>query len=174
MPDIRQRKCAGFLVLILLVVLVVSTAFLIPSPTSHSGTQRNSRAQGESTIFLKELNSSVPNGEELSVKTQNSSAWSKEESYSRKQNSSAENEDAFYGSIENATFKGQTTGIVKADTNCKQVKNGLTNCIAIITTPDGTKLYFNYEHDMSRQPCLSEGNQVTITPLSNAIIKVVR
>jgi hypothetical protein len=53
-------------------------------------------------------------------------------------------EDAFYGSIANVPFNGQTTGIVKADTNCKPVENGLTNCIAIINATDGTQIDFNY------------------------------
>jgi hypothetical protein len=83
-------------------------------------------------------------------------------------------EDAFYGSITNVPFTGQTTGIVKADTNCKPVANGLTNCIGIINADDGTELHFNYSHDMSKQACLAAGNQVTITLLSNGTVKVVR
>lgn len=86
----------------------------------------------------------------------------------------ARGEDAFYGSITNVPFRGQTTGIVKADTNCKPVANGLTNCIGIINAEDGTELHFNYSHDMSGQACLAAGNQVTITLLSNGTVEVVR
>lgn len=86
----------------------------------------------------------------------------------------ARGEDAFYGSITNVPFRGQTTGIVKADTNCKPVANGLTNCIGIINAEDGTELHFNYSHDMSGQACLAAGNQVTITLLSDGTVKVVR
>lgn len=173
MPDNKQRRYAGFLVLVILVVVAVGTAFLIPSPASHSATQLNSSAQVESTLYVKELNSSAQNEDGFNIKTQNSSARTAEESYAKAQNSTAQNEDAFYGSIKNVPFKGQTTGIVKADTNCKQVKNGLTNCIAIITTSNGT-IHFNYEHDMTRQSCLEEGERVTITLLSKATVKVVR
>lgn len=86
-------------------------------------------------------------------------------------------EDAFYGSIMNVPFKGQTDGIVEADTNCKPVENGLTNCIAIIDA-GGTELHFNYKHrmDMSSegQACLASGDRVTITPLSDGTVKLVR
>jgi len=85
-------------------------------------------------------------------------------------------QDAFYGSIADlpASHKQETTGIVKADTNCKPVENGLTNCIGIITAADGRELHFNYTHDMSRQECLSPGDRVTIIVLSDATVKVVR
>lgn len=86
----------------------------------------------------------------------------------------ARGEDAFYGSITNVPFREQTTGIVKADTNCKPVANGLTNCIGIINAEDGTELHFNYSHDMSGQACLAAGDQVTIALLSNGTVKVVR
>lgn len=82
--------------------------------------------------------------------------------------------DAFYGSITNVPFKGQTTGVVKADTNCKPVQNGLTNCIGIINAVDGTELHFNYMHDMSKQPCLATGDRVAITLLSNGTVRVTR
>lgn len=83
-------------------------------------------------------------------------------------------EDAFYGTIENIRFQGQTTGIVKADTNCKPVQNGLTNCIGIIIAADGTELHFNYTHNMMGQACLSQGDHVTIMLLGNGTAKVVR
>jgi len=83
-------------------------------------------------------------------------------------------EDAFYGNITNVSFRGQTTGTVKADTNCKPVQNGLTNCIAIIDAANGTELHFNYSHDMSGQACLAQGDRVTITPLSDGTVKLVR
>jgi len=86
-------------------------------------------------------------------------------------------EDAFYGSITNVPFKGQTDGVVKADTNCKPVENGLTNCIAIIDA-GGTELHFDYKHrmDMSSegQACLASGDDVTIMLLSDGTVKVVR
>jgi hypothetical protein len=82
-------------------------------------------------------------------------------------------EDAFYGSITNVPFKGQTDGVVRADTNCKPVENGLTNCIAIIDVGE-TELHFNYSHDMSGQACLASGDHVTITLLSDGRVKVVR
>jgi len=89
----------------------------------------------------------------------------------------AQGEDAFYGSITNVPFKGQTDGVVKADTNCKPVENGLTNCIAIIDA-GGTELHFDYKHrmDMSSegQACLASGDHVTITLLSDGTVKVVR
>jgi len=88
--------------------------------------------------------------------------------------SRTQTEDAFFGSIENVRFTGQTDGLVKADTNCKPVENGLTNCIAIITGADGTELHFNYTHDMSNQACLGPGDQVTITLLNNGTVKVLR
>jgi len=83
-------------------------------------------------------------------------------------------EDAFYGSIDDPPFAGQTTGVVKADTNCKPVEKGLTNCIGIITAADGAELHFNYTHDMSTQPCLTAGDQVTVMLLSDGTVKVVR
>lgn len=86
----------------------------------------------------------------------------------------ATGEDAFYGSIQNISFNGQVMGTVKADTNCKPVQNGLTNCIAIINGHDGTEIDFNYSHDMSSQQCLASGDQVTITLLSNGTVKVLR
>jgi len=84
-----------------------------------------------------------------------------------------EREDAFYGSVTNVPFKDQTDGIVKADTNCKPVENGLTNCIAIIDA-GGTELHFNYSHDMSRQACLASGDHVAITLLNDGTVKLVR
>ncbi len=86
----------------------------------------------------------------------------------------ARGEDAFYGSITNVPFKHESTGVVKADTNCKPVEDGLTNCIAIINSSDGTELHFNYTHDMSRQPCLAPGDHVTIMLLSDGTVKLVR
>ncbi len=83
-------------------------------------------------------------------------------------------EDAFYGMIENVKFQGQTTGTVKADTNCKPVQNGLTNCIGIIIAADGTELHFNYTHNMMGQACLSPGDHITVQLLSNGAVKVVR
>jgi hypothetical protein len=83
-------------------------------------------------------------------------------------------EDAFYGIIQNVRFVGKTTGIVKADTNCKLVEKGLTNCIGIITASDGRELDFNYKHDMSRQECLATGDKVTIVLLENGTVKVLR
>jgi len=83
-------------------------------------------------------------------------------------------EDAFYGNITNFPFRGQTTGVVKADTNCKPVENGLTNCIGIITAADGTEIHFNYTHDMSKQSCLTAEDRVTITLVNGGIVKVVR
>ena len=83
-------------------------------------------------------------------------------------------EDAFYGSIDNVPFAGPATGVVKADTNCKPVEKGLTNCIGIITAADGAELHFNYTHDMSTQACLTAGDHVTIMLLSDGTVKVVR
>ena len=83
-------------------------------------------------------------------------------------------EDAFFGNIANVAFQGRTTGVVKADTNCKPVQNGLTNCIGIIIADDGTELHFNYTHDMSKQACLSPGDHVTIMLLNDGTVKVVR
>jgi hypothetical protein len=83
-------------------------------------------------------------------------------------------EDAFYGSIDNVPFAGSATGVVKADTNCKPVEKGLTNCIGIITVADGAELHFNYTHDMSTQACLTAGDRVTVMLLSNGTVKVVR
>ena len=84
------------------------------------------------------------------------------------------NEDAFYGKITNASVRDATNGVVKADTNCKPVENGLTNCIGIIDAADGTELHFNYSHDMSKQACLATGNNVTIIPLSDGTFKIIR
>jgi len=74
----------------------------------------------------------------------------------------------------NDQLNRNTTGIVKADTNCKPVEHGLTNCIAIIAGSDGTELHFNYSHDMSGQPCLATGDHVTIELLSNGNVRVIR
>jgi hypothetical protein len=86
-------------------------------------------------------------------------------------------EDAFYGEIINVPFKGQAIGIVRADTNCKPVENGLTDCIAIIDA-GGTELHFNYKHMMDMgsggQACLASGDHVTITLLSDGRVNVVR
>jgi hypothetical protein len=89
---------------------------------------------------------------------------------------SAQGQDVFYGSIADLPLghKDQLQGTVKADTNCKPVKNGLTNCIGIITAADGTELHFNYTHDMSTQECLSPGDRVTIIVLSDRTVKVIR
>lgn len=84
------------------------------------------------------------------------------------------NEDAFYGTVTNVSINGVTSGVVKADTNCKPVENGLTNCIGIIDAADGTELHFNYSHDMSKQACLTAGDNVTIISLSDGTIKLVR
>jgi len=85
-------------------------------------------------------------------------------------------QDAFYGSIADlpSGHKDQIQGTVKADTNCKPVESGLTNCIGIITAADGTELHFNYTHDMSKQACLSPGDQVTIMLLNDGTVKVLR
>jgi len=86
-------------------------------------------------------------------------------------------EDAFYGSITNVPLKGPTDGVVRADTNCKPVENGLTNCIAIIDA-HGTELHFNYKHmmDMSSegQACLASGDQVTMALQSDGTVKLIR
>jgi len=87
---------------------------------------------------------------------------------------SARSEDAFYGSIDNVPFSGQTAGVVTADTNCKPVENGLTNCIGIISAGDGTELHFNYTHDMSKQACLTAGDHVTVMLLNDGTVKVLR
>jgi len=83
-------------------------------------------------------------------------------------------EDAFFGSIVETQLTGSTKGVVKADTNCKPVEHGLTNCIAIITGSDGTELHFNYTHDMSGQPCLAAGDHVRIESLGDGNVKVIR
>jgi len=83
-------------------------------------------------------------------------------------------EDAFYGTIRNVSLKDVARGVVKADTNCKPVENGLTNCIGIIDLADGNQLHFNYSHDMSKQACLAAGDNVTIIPLSNGTFKITR
>ena len=87
---------------------------------------------------------------------------------------SVSTEDAFFGSIVNAQSTGNAIGIVKADTNCKPVEHGLTNCIAIITGSDGAELHFNYSHDMSNQSCLATGDHVTIELLGDGNVKVIR
>lgn len=83
-------------------------------------------------------------------------------------------EDAFYGTIRNVSVKDVTSGVVKADTNCKPVQNGLTNCIGIIIAADGTELHFNYTHDMSKQACLATGDSVTIIRLNDGTFKILR
>lgn len=83
-------------------------------------------------------------------------------------------EDAFYGTIGNVSLKDATRGVVKADTNCKPVQNGLTNCIGIIIAADGTELHFNYTHDMSKQACLTAGDGITIIRLNDGTFKVIR
>jgi len=83
-------------------------------------------------------------------------------------------EDAFFGSIVNAQLTKSTRGIVEADTNCRPVEHGLTNCVAIITDSDGNELHFNYSHDMSSQSCLATGDHVAIELLDNGNVKVVR
>lgn len=86
----------------------------------------------------------------------------------------ARGEDAFYGNVGNVPFTGQTTGVVKADTNCKPVQNGLTNCVGIIIAADGTELHFDYTHDMSNQACLAAGDRVVIMLLGDGTVKVAR
>ena len=83
-------------------------------------------------------------------------------------------EDAFYGSIVNTQFTESMRGIVKADTNCKPVERGLTNCIAIIMGPDQTEFHFNYSHNMSNQSCLAAGDHVTIELLGDGNVEVIR
>ncbi len=145
---VRKESRTGFLGLVVLVVLFVGIAFLIATPpSSHTASQKTkyeSAVQGSTTS----------------------------PSFSEKQTLRAE--DAFYGSITNISFGGQTTGVVEADTNCKSVPNGLTNCLAIIRAADGSEIDFNYSHDMSKQPCLAAGNQVTITLLNDGTVKIIR
>jgi hypothetical protein len=95
-------------------------------------------------------------------------------SHSVTQNQRTLAEDAFYGSIVNVPFTGTTTGTVKADTNCKPVEQGLTNCVALITANDGTELHFSYTHDMSKQECLAAGDHARIALLDNGTVKVIR
>ncbi len=158
MPQSRRRAYAGLFILMTLVVLIGGIAFLIPSPTSHMGGKLNPPIQ---RLEAPPAESSMSNESKGAYPV-------------KKLNSSTQSNDEFYGKIENVPFKGQTTGIVKADTNCRQVEAGLTNCIAIIIAADGTELHFNYKHDMTEQGCLSSGNKVSITLLNTGIIKVVR
>ena len=144
---VRKESRTGFLGLVVLVVLFVGIAFLIATPpSSHTASQKTKY--------------------ESAVRATTSP------SFSEKQTLRAE--DAFYGSITNISFGGQTTGVVEADTNCKSVPNGLTNCLAIIRATDGSEIDFNYSHDMSKQPCLAAGNQVTITLLNDGTVKIIR
>lgn len=41
-------------------------------------------------------------------------------------------------------------------------RTGLSNCTTSFTTKSGTVYYFNYEHNMMMQPCLSIGDKANV------------
>lgn len=77
-------------------------------------------------------------------------------------------EDVFYGYMKDTQLTGEVLGEVLADKDCKRNALGLTNCTAEINGYDGKFYRFNYEHDMSNQPCLSLGDKVKIKPLTGS------
>jgi len=120
----RQKKGtpkndhAGLLALVLLIAVFGGVAFLVASPPASHS---GSQAQASTAT--------------LGQRSQTGSARTQVE-------------DSFFGSIVNVPFRDDAKGTVKADTNCKAVEKGLTNCTAIIAGADGTELHFNYSHDI--------------------------
>ncbi len=153
----KKKDHSGLLGIIILVVVFGAIAFLITSPPSSHITGQTTRYEkaGQTTRYEDTLYGAIT-----------SASLNAQETLQR--------EDAFYGSIVNVNLKGQTTGVVEADTNCKMVANGLTNCLAIIRAADGSEIDFNYSHDMSKQPCLAAGDNVTIALLSDGTVKILR
>ena len=68
------------------------------------------------------------------------------------------------------------TGLpVLSDEGCQtNPKNGLSDCTSGIKIPDGSTVYFNYEHDMMVQPCLSQGDIVSLQENANGTALVTR
>ncbi len=70
--------------------------------------------------------------------------------------------DKFNGVITNINLSPQIfEGIGVYDHNCKSVENGLTECDAGIQTSFGL-INFNYKHNMKEQPCIDEGDNLSI------------
>ncbi len=82
----------------------------------------------------------------------------------------------FEGKLLYSKFSAQTLNDshVLSDNGCKtDPRNGLSNCTAGIETQYGT-LYFDYEHDMMINPCLSSGDIVNIDIAANDTAEVTR
>jgi len=72
--------------------------------------------------------------------------------------------DVFEGTIINTDREGETMGVVLADTDCRQTGGPMIlTCTAIIQEESGQEVHFKYTHDMSKQPCLSAGEDVRIS-----------
>lgn len=78
-----------------------------------------------------------------------------------------------YGTL----LKGDTlsgTGTVMADLDCKGPSDSIT-CRAVIKMDKGSTVELKYTHDMTLQPCLSQGERVLLEPQGdNYKIKVKR
>ena len=82
--------------------------------------------------------------------------------------------DTFNGKITNINLVPQViygTGVY--DHNCISVENGLTQCDAGIQTSAGL-INFNYKHNMQKQPCIDEGDNIKIKILNGGIARVLR
>lgn len=83
--------------------------------------------------------------------------------------------DVFEGSIINTDFDGEATGVVLADTDCKQTGGPMIlTCTAIISEESGMEIHFKYTHDMGEEPCLSSGEEVRINAQTDGTATVTR
>ena len=83
-------------------------------------------------------------------------------------------EEVFEGTITNLNLEPSTlegTGVY--DRSCNPVENGLTQCDAGIQTEKGL-LNFNYKHQMHSQPCIDQGDKLTVEVLENGKARVTR
>ena len=84
--------------------------------------------------------------------------------------------NVFVGVMKGSGLAPQTlTGLTAlSDEGCaKDPKTGLSNCTTSLATKDGT-LYFNYEHDMMMQPCISKGDLVNLAIHADGTATVTR
>lgn len=60
----------------------------------------------------------------------------------------------------------RVAGTVMTDTNCEPDSEGLSHCHNIIDLSDGRRIEIVNTHIMSRHPCLSPGDQLSVTRLN--------
>jgi len=71
--------------------------------------------------------------------------------------------DIFEGKIDNTSLEGNILfGNITYDRNCKSVGNGLLHCDAGVKTEKFGVINFDYTHNMSKQPCLVDGDKILL------------